>query len=154
MINWKPWIIGIWSLAAGTVVFFAGYFLLLLDNPPVHKMNGNLLVGVSIILFIIHYNSGINKFVWKIRANFNDDEHKQLSRIRLSGFVPVVFLLIAIFLPIYSFFTNNLIMWMQSHDSIVIVSSAFAVLGLLVAAFVRFSEFKLLKRSATRSGKT
>jgi nicotinamide riboside transporter PnuC len=151
MLNWRPWIIGISLLALGALLFFAGFFLGQFSGPllPEFVSRGLLLAGFALVA--LHSTSGINTFVWSIRANFDDAEIRRLKQLRTKGTLAVVPMAIGLTLPLISSAFET-IRGEISHNSVVLFSFALTAFGLVLGGLNRAAEFRLLKQSSARTG--
>jgi len=151
MTKWRPWIIGISLLASGALLFFIGYFSRQFSEPllPEFASSGLFLAGFA--LAALYSASGINRFVWSIRANFNDAEIRRLKELRTAGALAVIPMAIGITLPLASSAVETA-RGQFSHDAVVIFSIALTAFGLILGGLNRVAEFRLLKRSSARTG--
>ena len=151
MMNWRPWTIGISSLALGGLLFFVGYFSLQFSEPilPGLASTGLLVAGFALVAF--YSTSGINNLVWSIRASFNEAEFRRLKQLRINGTLAVVPMVIGIALPPVSSALETIRSGI-SHDAVVIFSIVLTAFGLVLGGLNRAAEFRLLKQSSVRTG--
>jgi len=151
MINWRPWIIGISSLALGALLFFVGYFSLQFSEPIFPELASRGLLLASFAFGAFYSTSGINKLVWSIRASFNEAEFRRLKQLRIYGTLAVIPMAIGITLPLVSSAFETIRSGI-SHDAVVISSILLTAFGLVLGGLNRAAEFRLLKQSSVRTG--
>jgi len=150
MTKWRPWIIGISLLASGLLLFLVGYFSRQFSGPIIPEVASRSLLLTGFALGAVHSISGFNRFVWSIRANFNDAEIRRLKELRTYGALAFVPIGVGLTLPLISSAFRPL--WGEvPHDAVVIFSIVLTAFGLLFGGLNRVAEFRLLKQSATRT---
>lgn len=151
LMKWRPWIVGISLLMLGALLFLVGFFARQFSGPIIPDLASRGLMLGGFALAALHSMFGINRFVWAIRANFNDAEIRRLKELRTHGALTVVPMLIGLTLPpISSAFET--VRGEFSHDAVVIFSIVLTAFGLILGGLNRLAEFRLLKRSSVRTG--
>lgn len=151
MMNWRPWIVGMSSLALGALLFFVGYFSLQFSEPIFPELASKGLVLASVAFFAFYSTSGINRFVWSIRASFNEAEFRRHKQLRVYGALAFVPAAIGITLPLVSSAFETMRSGI-THDAVVIISVVLTAFGLVLGWLIRAAEFRLLKQSSVRTG--
>ena len=150
MMNWRPWFIGISLLALGALLFLVGYFSRQFSGPMIPEIASRGLMLGGFALAALHSTFGFNKFVWSIRANFDEAEIRRLKQLRAYGIFAVVPMVIGLTLPLISSAFET-IRGEISHNAVVIFSIVLTALCLVVGGLNRAAEFRLLKQSSVRT---
>lgn len=149
--NWRPWTVGIWSLAVGALLFLAGYFSIQLDDRVIPATLSKGLMALSGVCIAVHYGSGLNQLVWSIRSKFDAAERDRLKRLRLYGSLLGVPLLVGIGLPPASSIFRPPLGAIR-HDELVMFCFVGTLIVLSAGGLNRAAEFRLLRSSSRRTG--
>lgn len=128
-----------------------GHFSRQFSGPIMPEVASWALLVTGIALVAAHFTSGFNRFVRRIRANFNDAEIRRLQELRTVNAAIAVQVTVGFTLPIISSAIGRLLGEVP-HDTLVMFSIVLTAFGLGLGGLNGAAEFRLLKDSWVRTG--